>query len=83
MSKLLGVFQDINIFLATNLGDIGITILICMLAMISLFLLSNIIVAATKFKKPKLVFKWGQFIILVILVLVIIWLCTTYSAVPN
>ena len=76
MSTLLDVFGDISKFLGENLGGIGITILICMFAMIALFLLANIIVAATKLKKPKLVFKWGQFIILVVLVVLIVWLCT-------
>lgn len=77
MSTLLNVFSDIGGILSENLGDIGITLLIVMLSMMALLLLSNIIVAAAKLKNPKLVFKWGQFIILVVLVLLIVWLCTT------
>ncbi len=79
-SLLNGFFEDVNSWMATNLGGAGITILIVMLSVIALFLLSNIIVAAAKLKDPKLKIKWGQLILLIVIILLIVWLSLTYSA---
>ncbi len=78
VSLLNNFFQDVNNWLASNLGSVGIIILLVMFSVLALFLLSNIIVAATKLKKPKLVIKWGQLIFLIILVVAIVWLAMTY-----
>ncbi len=79
-SLLNGFFEDVNSWMATNLGGAGITILIVLFSVIALCLLSNIIVAATKLKDPKLKIKWGQLILLILIILIIVWLCLTYSA---
>ncbi len=80
ISLLNGFFEDVNSWMITNLGTVGITILIVILSVLALFLLVNILVAATKLKKPKLTIKWGQLLLLIVVVLAIVWLCLTYSA---
>lgn len=79
-SLLGGFLQDANKWMSENLGDIGMPLLIAMLSVITLGLLSNIVVAAAKVTKPKLTFKWGQFILLLICGGLLIWLCLTYTA---
>ncbi len=81
MRLIAGFFEDVNNWMATNLGNVGITILIVMLSVTALWLLANIITTATKLKDPKLKIKWGQLIFLIILVVAIVWLALTYSKV--
>ena len=80
ISLLNGFFGDVNSWMISNVGSVGITILIIMLSVLALFLLSNIIVAATKLKDAKLKIKWGQLFLLIVVVVAIVWLCLTYSA---
>lgn len=75
MSLLLDVLKDISSFLSQKLGNTGIIIIVAMLSIIALFLLANIIKAAGKLSKPKVVFKWGQFILMVICIAIVVWLC--------
>ncbi len=78
ISRLCGVFQDINIWVAENVGTVGTSILIALLSVSALLLLGNMVQKSAAAGKIK--FTIWQFLLLVILILVIIWLCLTYNA---
>ncbi len=76
LSLIAGFFQDVNEWVNLNIGDVGVTILICMLSVIALLLFWNVFRASIG--KTKFVFKWGQTLLLIIVILAIVWLCTMY-----
>ncbi len=75
-SMLCNFFQDVNDWVNLNIGTSGVAILITMLAIVACLLLTNIIKAAVG--KTKLVIKWGQLLLLILVVVAIVWLCTTF-----
>ena len=59
-----------------NIGDVGITIAVCILAVCALLLFWNLCKAAIG--KTKIVIKWGQLILLIIVICVLVYLCLMY-----
>ena len=81
MSKLGNIFQDVNSWIASNVGSVGTTILIVLLSVLALILFSKIVVSLTPKKESKdaKIKRWSL-ILLIILILIIVWLCFSYSA---
>ena len=74
--SLLGAFETIKKWFGIKVGNVGITILICMLSMTALLIFWNLCKAAIG--KSKIVVKWGQLVTLIVLVFLIVWLCLMY-----
>jgi hypothetical protein len=73
-SILCSWFEDWGLAIRNALGTTWLVVFICAFAFISCLLLQSILRASIN--KTKFVFKWGQLICLIILVLFIIWFCT-------
>ena len=76
LSLMGDVFQDINNWLDANMGDGGVTIIICMLSMMALLLFANLYKVLTG--KPKFMSVVPRLLLIAILVVIVVWLCTTY-----
>ena len=76
LSLLGDVFADINNWLDANMGDLGVTIIICMLSMMALLLFANLYKVLTG--KPKFMSVVPRLLLIAILVAIVVWLCTTY-----
>lgn len=75
-SMLGNFFGDINDWVNNNIAGSVKIIIVVVFAMSALFLLANIIKAAVG--KTKVKIKWGQLLLLIVLVVAIVWLCTTF-----
>ena len=76
LSLMGDVFQHINNWLDANMGDAGVTIIICMLSMMALLLFANLYKVLTG--KPKFMSVVPRLLLIAILVVAVVWLCTTY-----
>ncbi len=75
-SSASDAFNLVKSWFSQNVGDVGITIIVCLLAMTALLLFRNLIKAAVG--KTKIVIKWGQLFLLIITVVLIVILCLMY-----
>ncbi|MBE7073946.1 MAG: hypothetical protein E7379_02525 [Clostridiales bacterium] len=74
MGLLCNWFTDLGRSVQQALGQTWIIILLCLFACFSLWLMQNVLRASIN--KTKIVFKWGQIVLLIIFVLLTIWFIT-------
>ncbi len=74
-SMLANIFGDINNWVNANIGGSAKIIILVVISMSALLIFANVIKSATK---SKISIKWGQILLLILLVVAIIWLSTTF-----
>ena len=74
MGLLCNWFTDLGRSVQQALGQTWIIVLLCLFACITIWLMQNILRASIN--KTKIVFKWGQIVLLIIFTLLTIWFIT-------
>ncbi len=71
------VWQGMKDFFSQNIGDAGLTIIICVLTVVGLLLLWGFIQPAIG--KTKFVIKWWRLIFLIVDVVLLVYFCCMYQ----
>ena len=74
MGLLCNWFTDLGRSVQSALGQTWVIILMCLFAIFALYLMQNVFRASIG--KTKIVFKWGQIVLLIIFTLLTIWFIT-------